>query len=147
MFGCAVETMIPAEQEVEVTSTGERPSKMVRRRVLGEILEPRAREMFEMLRDNLRQAGWLDLCAGGIVLTGGAAQLDGLADIAESVLHKPVRLALPVPLIDMPEELCGPEFATVLGMIVYSYRARLARVGQPQGWSSKFRAWLARKGS
>jgi cell division protein FtsA len=145
--GNAVETLIAADQEVEVPSTGERPSRMLPRRALGEILEARAREMFEMLRDSLRQAGWLDRCASGIVLTGGGAQLEGIADVAESVLHKPVRLALPVPLQGMPDELRGPEFATVLGMVPYAYRARLVRFGEPVRWSERVRAWLARKGA
>ncbi len=146
-FGNAVETLIPSDQEVEVPSTGDRPARLLPRRALGEILEARAREMFEMLRKNLQQADWLDRCASGIVLTGGGAQLEGIADIAESVLHKPVRLALPVPLQDMPDELRGPEFATVLGMVPYAYRARLVRVGEPVGWSERVRTWLARKGA
>ncbi len=146
-FGNAVETLIAADQEVEVPSTGDRPARMMPRRALGEILEARAREMFEMLRDSLRQAGWLERCASGIVLTGGGAQLEGIADIAESVLHKSVRLALPVPLQGMPEELSGPEFSTVLGMVPYAYRARLVRFGEPLSWNERFRIWLARKGA
>jgi len=43
-------------------------------RFLAEILEPRAWELFEMMRDNLRQARALDACTAGIVLTGGGAR-------------------------------------------------------------------------
>ena len=75
--------------------------------MVGEILEPRARELFEMLRDNLRHAGMFDLCVGGMVLSGGGARLPGMLEIAESVLHRPVRLAWPAPLAKMPSH-CWP---------------------------------------
>src|SRR5437764_6131063 len=71
-YGNAIVTLIPEGNEVEVPSVGDRPSRLLSHRTVGEIIEPRARELFEMLRDNLRHSGTLDLCAGGVVLTGGA---------------------------------------------------------------------------
>ena len=50
-------------------------------RLVAEILEPRARELFEMMRDSLRQSGMFDVCIAGIVLTGGASRLPGIFDI------------------------------------------------------------------
>src|SRR5207249_5181829 len=96
---------------------GDRPSRLVSQRMAGEILEPRARELFEMLRENLRHAGMLEVCAAGIVLSGGGSRLPGLMDIADSVLRKPVRMAWPSPIAKMPSSLAEPEFATVLGMV------------------------------
>ena len=79
---------------------------MVSQRLLGEILEPRARELFEMLRDNLRHAGLLEACGAGLVLTGGGARLAGMLEIAESVLRKPVRHGMASPLANMPSSAC-----------------------------------------
>ena len=47
--------------------------------------------------------------------------------MADSVLRRPVRLAWPAPLAKMPVALAEPEFATVLGMVFYGHRARIAR--------------------
>jgi len=113
---------------------------------VGEILEPRARELFEMLRDNLRHAGMLDLCMGGVVLSGGTSRLSGILDIAESVLRRPVRLSWPTPLAKMPSTLAEPEYATVLGMVFYGHRARIARGIQDERWSSRLKAMFAGKG-
>ena len=55
-FGNTVVTLIPEGNEVEVPSVGDRPSRLVSQRMVGEILEPRARELFEMLRENLRHS-------------------------------------------------------------------------------------------
>ena len=74
------------------------PARLVRQRFLAEILEPRARELFTMLRDNLRQGGVLEALGAGCVLTGGGALLAGLLDNAESLLRVPTRIGSPVPL-------------------------------------------------
>ncbi len=147
LYGNAIVTLIPEGNEVEVPSVGDRPSRLISQRMLGEILEPRARELFEMLRDNLRHAGMLDLCAGGVVLSGGASRLPGILDIAESVLRRPVRLSWPMPLAKMPSTLAEPEYATVIGMVFYGHRARIARGIQDDRWSSKLKAMLVGKGA
>ncbi len=147
VYGNTVVTLIPEGNEVEVPSVGDRPSRLIQQRLVGEILEPRARELFEMMRDNLRHSGMLDLCVAGIVLSGGASRLAGVLDAAESVLRRPVRLAWPAPLPKMPAVLAEPEYATVLGMIFYTHRARLARGFQEDRWSSRFKALFVKKGA
>ncbi len=146
-FGNAVVTLIPEGNEVEVPSVGDRPSRMMPQRMIGEILEPRARELFELLRDNLRQTGVFDHCIAGFVLSGGAARLPGLLDVAESVLRKAARFAYPTPMAKMPALLAEPEFATVLGMVYYGHRARLARGLQEPGFGSRMKALFAKKGA
>src|SRR2546430_1145756 len=140
-------TLIPEGNEVEVPSVGDRPSRLLSQRFVAEILEPRACELFEMMRENLRHHGMLERCVGGIVLSGGASRLPGILDIAESVLRRPVRLAWPVPMAKMPSVLAEPEFATVLGMVSYGHRARTARGMQDDGWSGRLKALFADKGA
>ena len=130
-FGNLAPTVTPEANEVEVPSVGDRPPRMMPQRMVGEILEPRARELFELLRDNLRAAGVLEHCIAGFVLSGGGSRLPGILDVAESVLRKGARLAWPKPLEKMPPFLAEPEFATVLGLICYSDRASRAR-GLPE---------------
>jgi len=147
LFGNAVVTRIPETNEIEVPSVGDRPSRMMPQRMLGEILEPRARELFEMMRDHLRQAGVLDLCAAGLVLTGGGAKLNSIAEVAETVLRKPVRVAIPTPLARMPAELAQPEFATAIGTILYAYRLRMSQSMQEQGLGARLRGLFGKRDS
>ena len=146
-FGNAVPTLIPEGNEVEVPSVGDRPSRMLPQRMIGEILGPRARELFELMRENLRQAGVLDHCVAGFVLSGGASRLPGLLDVAESILRKAARLAWPTPMARMPSFLAEPEFSTVLGMVYYGHRARLARGLQEPGFGSRMKALFAKRGA
>jgi cell division protein FtsA len=146
-YGSAVVTLIPEGNEVEVPSVGDRPSRLLPQRLVAEILEPRARELFEMMREMLRQSGMFDLCLAGVVLTGGASRLPGIFDVAESALRRSVRLSWPAPLAKMPSTLSEPEFATVLGMVNYGHRARIARGYQEGGLGSRLKAMLVGKGA
>jgi len=145
LYGNVTVTLIPEGNEVEVPSVGDRPSRLISQRMVGEILEPRARELFEMLRDNLRHAGMLELCVAGFVLSGGASRMLGTLDVADSVLRRPVRLSWPAPLAKMPSTLAEPEFATVVGMVFYGHRARIARGVQDDRWSSKLISLFAKR--
>ena len=51
VYGNAIVTLIPEGNEVEVPSVGDRPSRLLPQRLVAEILEPRARELFEMMRE------------------------------------------------------------------------------------------------
>jgi cell division protein FtsA len=147
LYGHCIATLIPEGNEIEVPSVGDRPSRLLSQRMIGEILEPRARELFEMLRDNLRHAGMLELCVTGMVFTGGGSRLPGILDIADSVLRRPVRLSWPTPLAKLPAALAEPEFATVLGMAFYGHRARIARGVQDERWSSRLKSMFVGKGA
>lgn len=146
LFGCAVVTRLPEGNEIEVPAVGDRPSRLMPQRLLAEILGPRAYELFEMLRENLRQAGVLELCAAGTVLTGGAARLLAMAEVGETVLRKPSRVAAPAPLSKMPAGLAEPEFAAAIGLIFYGHRTRLLRGPQEQGIGAKLKSLFARNG-
>ena len=147
LYGNVAVTLIPEANEVEVPSVGDRASRLVKQRVVGDILEPRARELFEMIRDNLRHNGVLNACAGGVVLSGGTSHTAGILDVAEFVLRRPVRLSWPTPLAKMPSTLAEPEYATAIGMAFYGHRARTARGAQDTRWSSRLKGFFMKMGA
>jgi cell division protein FtsA len=148
MYGHCVVTSVPSANEIEVGSNLVMGSlggagRMVRQRFLAEILEPRARELFTMLRDNLRQGGVLEALGAGCVLTGGGALMAGLLDNAESLLRVPARVGFPVPLSRMPAELARPEFSVAIGMLLYTHRTQVRRASEEQGLRAKLKAIFA----
>jgi cell division protein FtsA len=145
MFGCAIVTRIPAGNEIEVSSVGDRPSRLVQQRMLGEILEPRARELMELLREHLRQAGVYELLGAGVVFTGGGSRLNGLMETAEETLRRQARLGYPVPIAKLPSNLLEPEFSTAIGMVLYGHRARQGRTNSDRGFGARLKALFARQ--
>jgi cell division protein FtsA len=142
-YGNCVVTSVPSGNEVEVSGTAGRPPRTVSQRFLSEILEPRARELFNMLRDNLRQGGVLEALGAGCILTGGGARLAGLLDVAESLLRVPARIGYPVTLSRMPEDLVQPEFSTAVGMLLYTHRTGVMRAAEDQGLRAKLKSIFA----
>ena len=55
-----------------------------------------------------------------VVLTGGGAELTGLADYAQSVLGVPVRIGRPLAMKGLPEAHSAPGFATLAGLVLYA---------------------------
>ena len=147
LFGNTISNKVPEANEIEVPAVGDRPSRLMPQRFLAEILEPRAAELCELLRDHLHHAGVLELCNAGVVLTGGGAKLNGLLEIFERVLQRPVRLAAPGAIAKMPVQLAEPEFATVVGLAMYAHRTTVAKISQEHGFGSKLRSLLARLGA
>jgi cell division protein FtsA len=142
-YGHAVVTAVPQMNEVEVAGLPGYEPRVVRQRLIAEILEPRAREMFQMLRDNLRQGGVLEALGAGCVLTGGGARLPGMLDTAESLLRVPARIASPAPLSQMPAELAAPEYAVLAGCLLYAHRTSVTRAAENSGLRAKLRAIFA----
>ncbi|MGC2404591.1 MAG: cell division protein FtsA [Acidobacteriaceae bacterium] len=141
-YGNCVVTSVSSASELELIADSQ-VVRTIKQRSLSEILEPRARELFQMLRENLRQGGVLEALGAGCVLTGGGAGLAGLLDVAESFLRVPARLGYPVPLSRMPEELVHPEFATAIGMLLYTHRTSVLRAAEDQTLRAKLRAIFA----
>ena len=68
----------------------------------------------------LKEMGFSGARAGQVVLTGGGAELAGMADFMQGALGQPVRLGRPPQLVGMPEAHHAPGFATLAGLCLYA---------------------------
>jgi cell division protein FtsA len=97
------------------------------------IVRPRVEEILELTRDRLRNAGFGAILSRGVVLTGGASQLTGLPQLAQTILSKQVRLGRPMVIKGMPESAKSPAFAATVGMLIYPQVAALEHLGSGRG--------------
>lgn len=130
--GCALSSMVGEEETLDVPSVGGRKPRLLARRILSEILQPRAEEIFHLLWDEIRKAGYEKALHSGIVLTGGGALLEGVAEIAEQIFDLPIRCGAPTGLGGLADHVSSPAFATAVGLVMYAHRnaaAEPARAG------------------
>ncbi len=106
---------VPLVGEEDDTTPNEVPRSM-----LVHIVRPRVEETLELVRQHLDQAGLLKAAGPRCVITGGASQLAGLRDLAETILEKQVRLGRPLRIKGLPESVSGPAFSTVAGLVRYA---------------------------
>jgi len=113
------------DETIEVASVGGRQPRIMSRRILSEILQPRAEEIFHALWDEIRRAGYERSLHSGIVLCGGGALLDGMAEIAEQIFDLPIRRGCPVDVGGLTDHVNSPSFATGVGLVQYANRHQL----------------------
>jgi cell division protein FtsA len=141
--GCAFKDLIVEDHAIEIASVGDRPPRTVFTRMLNEIVEPRAQELLTLVRDELQRGGFTSLIPAGLVLTGGGAHLQGLVELAEGMFHLPARVAVPRGLEGMPLMLSRPEYATVVGLLLYGARARRQAPLKPATFVGKIKSMFA----
>ena len=122
-YACALSHMAQSEQQIEVPSIGDRPARLLSRQTLAEVVEPRYDELLGLIQTKLQHSGFAEMTAGGIVLTGGSAKMEGLIELAEEVFHMPVRLGTPHGVQGLPHAL-DPIHATGVGLLLYAHQER-----------------------
>jgi cell division protein FtsA len=141
--GCATSALLREDGAIEIASVGDRPPRTIFARMLTDIIEPRAMELLAMIRDDLRRAGLESQIPAGFVLCGGASRLHGFDELIEQSLHLPVRIAEPKGLADLPELVAQPEYATVIGLVMYGAKARRSTPQRAGNLVSKLKAMFA----
>jgi len=141
--GCAWSEMLHDDGAIEIASVGDRPPRTIFARNLTDIIEPRAQELLALVGDDLRRSGLDRQIPAGLILAGGGAKLHGLGELAEHVFQLPVRIAEPRGILDLPESVMRPEYATAVGLVLYAAKSRRAATQKSNGFVSKLKAMIA----
>ncbi|MDE0853213.1 MAG: cell division protein FtsA [Nevskia sp.] len=147
-YGCALPEMVQQDPGIEVPGVGETPPRRLSRQMLAEVMRPRYEELFRYVRKELHRADVYDLIAGGVVLTGGAAQTPGILELAEEVLDVAVRLGLPHQVEGIEEVTRSPAYATGVGLLLFARQQRpvggshLSGTAGVQHWMGRVQGWL-----
>ena len=123
LSGCALGRIVGDDEEIEVPGVGGHPPRRAPRRVLSDIIEPRAEEIFAVIRKRIEDTGLLEQLSAGVVLTGGAVLLEGMSDFAEEILGMPVRVGYPSGVKGITQLVHGPQFATGVGLLKFGAAA------------------------
>jgi cell division protein FtsA len=121
-YGCAMTSRVDETETIEVPSVGGRPPRVLSRHILSEIIEPRCEEIFAFVAREIRNSGYEELIASGVVITGGTTILEHMPELAEEVLGLPVRRGLPKGVGGLVDVVRNPKFATGVGLVLYGMR-------------------------
>ena len=84
------------------------------------VISLRMEELFEMVQQSIKDAGMARTSGGSLVITGGGANLHGVAELAGRVLGKRGRIGRPSGIMGLEERLTDPQFASAIGLIRYA---------------------------
>jgi len=143
--GHAVPEAVSADEIVVVQGHEKEMPHRVRRRELCRVINDRAAELLRLILLKVRESGLETMPSAGIVFTGGGANLPGWVELTQEMIHTPVRIATPIDILGLPEELKGPTYSTSVGILLwgihhpteqreYHYRNGKGRYRQGQWW-------------
>ena len=121
LHGSAMASPNEDREMLEAPQRGEEPGAAtvhVPRAMLKTVIAPRVEETLELIRDRLKAAGAGPEPGAGVVLTGGASQLNGVRELALRVFDRPVRLARPFRAPHLADAASGPAFCASAGVLL-----------------------------
>ena len=119
-YGCAYEPLVDTEEIIQLPSTVAQGDRQIPREVLAHIIHQRMDEIFDMVQKEIDRAGFGQRLSGGMVVTGGAAAMQGVTELAADVFGTGVRVGIPGENIGgLTDAVEAPRFATVVGLAIY----------------------------
>src|SRR5690606_8216285 len=130
-YGAAYEPLVPPGEAVLLPSTPAQGERHVPRELLAHIIHQRLDEILTLAQREIERSGYGGRLSAGVVLTGGAAMLDGIRDLASEVFGTGVRVGIPSEQAGgLREAVDSPRFATVVGLAQYgAHRLTLGAAG------------------
>ena len=119
-FGCAYEPLVDPTEVIQLPSTVAQGDRHIPREVLAHIIHQRMDEIFNLVLSEIERAGFAQRLNGGVVISGGAAAMQGVAELAADVFGTGVRIGSPAENIGgLSDSVDAPRFATVVGLALY----------------------------
>jgi len=128
-YACALSQLASDDDMIKVPSVGERPPRELSRQALADVVEPRYDELFHLIQSEIRQSGYEDMLAAGMVFTGGTSKMEGVAELAEEIFHMPVRIGMPVEVNGLVDIVRNPTYSTAVGLLLYGMKQTQEREG------------------
>jgi cell division protein FtsA len=128
-YACALSQLASADDMIKVPSVGDRPPRELSRQALADVVEPRYDELFHLIQAEIRQSGYEDMLAAGMVFTGGTSKMEGVAELAEEIFHMPVRIGMPTDVNGLVDIVRNPTYSTAVGLLLYGMRQAQEREG------------------
>ncbi|HEX4469009.1 MAG TPA: cell division protein FtsA [Gemmatimonadaceae bacterium] len=130
-FGCAYEPLVDPSDVIQLPSTVAQGDRHIPRELLAHIIHQRMDEIFDLVQRDIATAGYAGKLSAGVVLTGGAAAMQGVAELASDVFGTGVRVGLPAENIGgLSDSVEAPRFATAVGLAQYgAHRVALGAAG------------------
>ena len=121
-YACALRQLASEDETIEVPSVGDREPRRLARQTLAEVVEPRYEELLSLVQAELRRSGFEEICAAGVVLTGGSSKMEGAIELAEEIFHMPVRLGYPQHISGLVDVVRNPIHSTGVGLLLFGNR-------------------------
>ena len=154
-YGSAYEPLVNPGESIKLPSTVAQGDRQIPKELLAHIIHQRMDEIFDLVSRSINAVGFANRLSAGVVLTGGAAAMQGVAELATDVFGTGVRVGSPVDKVQgLADSVDSPRFATVVGLAQYgahrlhlsgpmaSARRGASGAGQVDRFARRVKDWL-----
>ena len=115
--GVAKQILVDPSETIEVPGLGDRGPRTLSRQMLAAVIEPRVEELFALALQVVRESEFEEVLSSGVVLTGGTSLMPGIAELAEDIFLKPVRVGVPQYSGQLADVVKSPRYSTAHGLL------------------------------
>jgi len=117
--GIAKTALSNEENKLSIKGTNGREERKISETEIAHIIEPRMREIFHLIKNEIRKSERHNDLTFGIVLTGGGSNLKNIIELAEEVFELKVKKGIPDSINGIIDIINNPRYATVIGIAKY----------------------------
>ena len=117
--GTALPLDVDPDEVIQITSIGEEGPRPITRRHVAQIIEARTAELFDHVAREIEAAGATNRLQAGLALTGGGAQLTGVARAARDQLGMSARVLAPAGLGGLTDAISTPPYSAASGLLLW----------------------------
>lgn len=145
--GTVYPDMVADDDTIEIPEMQQHWQRPIPRKALAEPLNARMVEILKMALTRVKQAGLQEWPIGGMVITGGGSQIEGLQQLVQETMGGPIRIGYPYGISGLPAELRKPTFSGAVGLLLWGIKhqdsvqelkGEGAKESKPRRW--RFRA-------
>ncbi len=133
VYGVTHFDYVNKKETIQIPSIGGRKPRLFARENLVHIVRPRVEEMLEIIKHDIKEKGHLDKIQGGIVLTGGTANIPGIVEVCQEVFDVQTREGIPKKIEGIDNKINSFEFTVINGLLRWGYE----RINKENNFMSK----------
>lgn len=123
-FGVAISKEVSLKDKINLSQFDSADSRVISNKYISEIIEARVREIFRVIKDDIKPFYTDNNLPAGVVLTGGGSKMIGMTDVVRDELKLPVQIGVPnIKIFNMTDNkllelIEDPEMSTSVGMLL-----------------------------
>lgn len=139
-YGCALVDKVNPEDMVRIPRVDHRDEQEIMRQNLASIIQQRYEEILAMVDEQLNNEKVKEPLTAGVVLTGGAAAIEGLSELTAEIMHTAVRIGSCFNIEENELITENPRLTTAAGLLLYGMEEQM-RSRQREGFFQDQNLW------
>ena len=125
--GHALASEVTGAEEISLSTFGRESERTVPRRLLAEIVQARIEEILSMVMVEVKRGAHAEMASAGLVISGGCAEVEGMARLADRVVGLPARIGQVEEVYGLVDHVSGPAYAATLGLLHWLAEGQVPR--------------------